>query len=89
MNGAHQIWLVAAREIRERGRSRAFLGSLLLMLLAVAGAIVLPAFLDTGPGTKDVGVTGTTPAGFTATLEAQGEARSRGAALTTRPPRSL
>ncbi|MGH9085422.1 MAG: ABC transporter permease, partial [Acidimicrobiales bacterium] len=60
MNGARQIWLVAAREIRERGRSRAFLVSLLLMLVAVAGAIALPAFLDTGPGTKDVGLTGTT-----------------------------
>jgi hypothetical protein len=34
MSGARQVWLVAAREIRERGRSRAFLGSLLLMLLA-------------------------------------------------------
>jgi ABC-2 type transport system permease protein len=74
MSGAHQAWLVAAREIRERGRSRAFLGSLLLMLLAVAGAIVLPAFLDRGPGTKDVGLTGTTPAGLTAALQAQGAA---------------
>ena len=74
MNGARQTWLVAAREIRERGRSRAFLGSLLLMLLAVAGAIALPAFLDTGPGTKDVGLTGTTPAALTAALQAQGDA---------------
>jgi ABC-2 type transport system permease protein len=74
MNGARQSWLVAAREIRERGRSRAFVGSLLLMLLAVAGAIALPAFLDSGPGTKDVGLTGTTPAGLTAALQAQGKA---------------
>ena len=43
MNGVRQTWLVAAREIRERGRSRAFLASLLLMLLAVAAAIALPA----------------------------------------------
>jgi ABC-2 type transport system permease protein len=74
MNGARQSWLVAAREIRERGRSRAFLASLLLMLVAVAAAIALPAFLDTGPGTKDVGVTGATPAGLTAAVQAQGEA---------------
>jgi ABC-2 type transport system permease protein len=74
MNGARQSWLVATREIRERGRSRAFVGSLLLMLLAVAGAIVLPAFLDTGPGTKDVGLTGTPPAALTAALQAQGDA---------------
>ena len=74
MNGARQSWLVAAREIRERGRSRAFLASLLLMLVAVAAAIALPALLDTGPGTKDVGVTGATPAGLTAAVQAQGEA---------------
>lgn len=74
MNGARQTWLVAAREIRERGRSRTFLGSLLLMLVAVAGAIVLPSFLDTGPGTKDVGLTGTAPAGLIAALQAQGAA---------------
>ena len=48
MNGARQVWLVAAREIRERGRSRAFLVSLLVMLLAVAAAIALPAFLEIG-----------------------------------------
>lgn len=73
MNAAHQTWLVAAREIRERGRSRAFLASLLLMLVTVAGAVALPALLDTGPGTKDVGLTGTTPAALTASLQAQGE----------------
>ena len=74
MNGARQTWLVAAREIRERGRSRAFLVSLLLMLLAVAAAIALPAVLDTGPGTKDVGLTGVTPAGLPDAVRAQGEA---------------
>ena len=44
------------------------------MLLAVAAAIALPALLDTGPGTKDVGLTGTTPAGLAATVQAQGDA---------------
>jgi ABC-2 type transport system permease protein len=75
---ARQSWLVAAREVRERGRSRAFIASLLLMLLVVAAAITLPAVLDSGPGTKDVGLTGRTPVGLTATLLAQG-----GAADTT------
>jgi ABC-2 type transport system permease protein len=74
MNDIRQTWLVAQREIRERGRSRAFLASLLLMLVAVAGAIALPALLDTGPGTKDVGVVGRTPGGFASALEAQGDA---------------
>jgi ABC-2 type transport system permease protein len=74
MSSARQCWLVAAREIRERGRSLAFLASLLLMLLAVAAAIALPALLDTGPGSKDVGVTGTTPSGLPAAVETQGAA---------------
>jgi ABC-2 type transport system permease protein len=74
MNGARQSWLVAGREIRERGRSRAFLASLLLMLVAVAAAIALPALLDTGPGTKDVGLTGPTPAGLATAVESQGDA---------------
>jgi ABC-2 type transport system permease protein len=74
MIGARQSWLVAAREIRERGRSRAFLASLLLMLLAVAAAIVLPALLDTGRGPKDVGLTGPTPAGLPTAVESQGDA---------------
>jgi len=74
MSATRQSALVAAREIRERGRSRAFLASLLLMLLVVAAAIALPAMLDTGPGTKDVGLTGQTPAGLSATLQAHGGA---------------
>lgn len=74
MNGILQTWLVAAREIRERGRSRAFLAALLLMLVAVTGAVVLPELLDTGPGTKDVGYTGETPGGLIAAIQAQGEA---------------
>ena len=44
------------------------------MLLVVAAAIALPALLDTGPGTKDVGLTGATPAGLTAAVQAQGDA---------------
>jgi ABC-2 type transport system permease protein len=74
MIGVRQTWLVAAREIRERGRSRAFLASLLLMLLAVAAAITLPALLDPVPGTKDVGLTGASPPQLVAAVQAQGDA---------------
>lgn len=74
MNGVGQAWLVAARELRERGRSRVFLVSVLLMLVGAAGAIVLPALLDTGPGTKDVGLTGSGPPTLASALQAQGEA---------------
>ena len=74
MSGTRQAWLVAARELRERGRSRAFLVSLALMLIAVATAIVLPALLDPGPGARDVGLTGSAPAALGPALQAHGEA---------------
>ena len=61
MNGARQSWLVAVREIRERGRSRAFLASLIVLAVGVAAVIALPALLDTGGGTKTVGLTGSVP----------------------------
>ncbi len=74
MNGARQVRLVAAREIRERSRSGAFIASVVLMVLGVAAAIVLPAVLDTGGRAKDVGVTGRLPAQLPAAVQAQGEA---------------
>jgi ABC-2 type transport system permease protein len=74
MNDVRQIWLVAVREVRERGRSRAFLIALVLMLVTVAGAIALPALLDAGADTKQVGLTGTVPAELAAALQGQGEA---------------
>ncbi len=69
---AHQTGLVAARELRERSRSRAFYVSLVLMLLGVTVAVVLPALIDDGPGTKDVGLAGSVPAGLPSALESQG-----------------
>jgi ABC-2 type transport system permease protein len=74
MNGVRQSWLVARREIRERGRSRGFLLSLVLMLIAVAAAMALPALLDRGPGTKDIGLAGSIPTELPAVLDAQGVA---------------
>jgi ABC-2 type transport system permease protein len=74
MNGMRQGRLVAAREMRERSRSRAFLASVVLMVIAVAGAIALPALLDRGGGTKDVGLTGTVPTELAGAIQAQGDA---------------
>jgi ABC-2 type transport system permease protein len=74
VSGVQQIWLVAVRELRERSRSRAFQLSLLLMVLVVAGAIALPSLLETGGGTKDVGLTGSAPAALAGTIQAQGDA---------------
>jgi ABC-2 type transport system permease protein len=74
MNGARQSWLVAVREIRERGRSRAFLASLILLAVGVAAVIVLPTLLDTGGGTKAVGLAGSVPTGLVGAIQEQGDA---------------
>ena len=74
MNGVRQSWLVAVRELRERSRSRAFRVSVIAMLVVVAGVIIVPSLIDTSTSTKDVGLTGSTPAALAATIEAQSRA---------------
>ncbi len=74
MSGVGQGWLVAKRELRERSRSRAFMASVVIMILAVVASIALPSLLDTGGGTNDVGLAGTVPAGLPGTIRAQSRA---------------
>jgi ABC-2 type transport system permease protein len=73
MSGLRQGWLVALREMRERSRSRGFRAGLAVMLVVVVAAIVVPAMLDTGPGTKDVGVTGAIPNELPHAISGQGD----------------
>jgi ABC-2 type transport system permease protein len=80
VNGARQSWLVAKRELRERSRSRAFLASVVLMVVTVAATLILPAMLHPGGSTRDVGLTGRAPAALAATIAGQ----ARAAGLTTR-----
>ncbi|HET6917414.1 MAG TPA: ABC transporter permease [Acidimicrobiales bacterium] len=72
MSGWRQGWLVARREMRERSRSRAFLISIVVMILAVTAMIVLPAVLSTSGGTKHVGFTGAIPSGLSQEVQSQG-----------------
>ncbi len=74
MNGVRQGWLVAKREIGERSRSRAFLASLVLMVVTVAAVLIIPAVLKPGGGTKDIGLTGSGPPALAATIQAQAHA---------------
>ena len=59
------VWLVARREILERGRSRAFLAALGLTVALILAGIFLPSILA-GPGAdaEDLGIVGTPPAEF-------------------------
>lgn len=77
MNGLQRSWLVAVREMIERSRSRAFRASLLVMIIAVVGAIVLPAMLDNGDETKHVGITGAVSTELPRAIRDQGDAVDR------------
>lgn len=75
MSGLRQAWLVAQREMRERSRSKAFLAGLGFMLVVVVAAIVVPDLVgESGPVTRDVGVTGATPEALPSAMVEQGEA---------------
>jgi ABC-2 type transport system permease protein len=78
MTGMWQAWLVARREMRERGRSPAFLASVVLMMAAVAAMLVIPSLFKSGA--KDVGLTGSPPPALAATISQQ----AQGAGITAR-----
>lgn len=58
MNSLQAVWLVARREIRERGKSKGYIISTFLTIILVGGAIALPALLEGGPDTNEVAVVG-------------------------------
>ena len=74
--GWRRTWIVALREIRERGGSRAYRISTVLAALLVAAVILIPALIG-GSKTYHVGLTGTVPAGAVAELEARSGAVGR------------
>ena len=74
MTSLQQIRLVAGRELRERSRSRAFLASIVIMIVLVVATIAGPAILDSGEDIKRVGLAGEFSAGLPATIKAQGVA---------------
>jgi ABC-2 type transport system permease protein len=73
MNGLRQGWLVARREMRERGRSRGFRLSLVLMIVAVAAALIVPALLKRSSD-RNVGLTGSVTPTLAATIVGQAHA---------------
>lgn len=74
MTSFQQMWLVASRELRERSRSRAFLASLIVMVVLVVASIAAPAILDNRDEAKRVGLTGEFSPSLAAVVEAQGGA---------------
>ena len=63
-------WLVARRELMDRGRAKSFWVATVLLVVAVAAAAVIPALLKGGPTTARIGIVGNTPALTAAAREA-------------------
>ena len=61
MSRVRSVWLVARREILERGRSRGYILSLLFTLLLLGASFALPVLLIGNQNTIQVGVVATAP----------------------------
>lgn len=68
------VWLVARREIIERGRSRGYLLSLVFTVLLLVAGFVLPAVFLGQPGALRLGLVGDAPAGLQSVLETTAKA---------------
>jgi ABC-2 type transport system permease protein len=58
------VWLVARRELLERGRSRAFILSVAISVAIILAAVLVPALIASGERVNRLGITGTPPVGF-------------------------
>ena len=79
------IWLVARREILERGRSRGFILSVAFTTLIVVGSFVIPALLFGEDSPTKVGVVEPSPPGLQAAIEQSAQRFDQKVAVTTYP----
>jgi len=70
MSRWRSVWLVARREILERGRSRGFILSVCLTTALVIGSFIVPTILFGGDDVTKVGLVQPAPTGLPAALEA-------------------
>jgi ABC-2 type transport system permease protein len=79
------VWLVARREILERGRSRGFLLSVAFTTLIVVGSFVIPAIAFGGDNPVKVGIVEPSPPGLQAAIEQSAQRFERKVAVSTYP----
>jgi len=79
------VWLVARREIFERGRSRGFILSVAFTTLIVVGSFIVPALLFGEDEATKVGVVEPAPTGLAAAIEATAERFDQDVAISTYP----
>src|SRR5688572_30343613 len=70
MSRWRSVWLVAKREILERGRSRGFIFSVLFTTLLVIGSFIVPSALFGEEDAKRIGVVQPAPPGLEFALRA-------------------
>ena len=80
-------WLVAKRELEQRGRTRVFAISTVVLLLAVALGVALPAILSGHSKPQRVGVVGGDTATLTSIVTEAG--RLAGVKVTVAPETGL
>lgn len=81
--GWQRAWVVAAREFRERSRTRSYRWSTVLAVLAMVAIIVLPSVHSDDPTTYHVGLAGVVSAGTSDALAAQARAADARVHTTT------
>ena len=82
------IWLVARREILERGRSRGFIFSVLFTTAIVVGSFLIPALLVSDSAAAKIGVVQPPPPALEATVKAVASGADRKIALLPYPDRA-
>jgi ABC-2 type transport system permease protein len=90
MRRIRSIWLVARREILERGRSRGYVLSLAFTIFLLGAGFVLPTILAGERGALQVGIVEPTPAGLETALRTAAAATAPDAEIefTTYPDRA-
>ena len=88
MNRARAIWLVARRELLERGRSKGFLASLILTEVFVIGSLLLQASLGAGENRLVVGYVGDPPLGFHTYVQVSAESLGGSVEVVPLPDRA-
>ena len=88
MSRVRSVRLVAMREIIERGRSRGYIGSLLITVFLIVAGVILPSMLLGSPEAIKLALVGNTPAALESTLQALAPAFEADLVISTLPDRA-
>jgi ABC-2 type transport system permease protein len=87
MSRARSIWLVARRELLERGRSRGFIFSVLFTTVIIIGSFVVPVVFFNDDGPTQVGVVEPAPEQLETAIETTANVLDQDFAIVTFPNR--